>query len=567
MNPSCTLTPDQFQLVFPFHIGVDTELQICSLGRSLLKVDPSIQLGDSFDESFRIARPACTIGSFEQLADLKSSLIMLEPRRGTLCLRGQVLVNANRALIVGSPWIRSFDDIHRSGLTLRDFAFHDTTADLLFLVQAKGVALRETQQLSRRLQCQSKELMAAIQEAEFANRAKSVFLTNVSHELRTPMTAILGYADMIFDQLESTRQKEFLDIIRHQGKRLLAMMDDVLDLSHIESSGFKIQRKPIQVFEFLHDLERVFCSRFQSKGIRFQVQCHSHVPAEIHTNRTRLKQILKNLLDNAWTYTDEGQVDLVVEFVQGPAGGMLRMQVIDTGIGINPDDVERLFRPFTQADESHSRQHGGTGIGLAISRRLAQMLGGELSATSQPGQGSTFTLTIAADRPAQTVLASPTYGKPTRKRRVGSASYPYPELNCRILLVEDTPLNQAMIRRLLELASAEVVLAKHGLQAVELLVSDEESRFDLVLMDVQMPVLDGIEATRRIRQAGLDLPIIALTANALNRDREACLSAGCDDFLTKPVDRDRLFQAIRTQLERARPACDGVLETLAEEPV
>jgi len=386
--------------------------------------------------------------------------------------------------------------------------------------------------------------------AESATRAKSEFLANMSHEIRTPMTAILGYTDILMGSLSDAEHLELVHTIRRNGDHLLAIINGILDLSKIESGKLQMERIACSPAALLADVVSLMRVRAAGKNLDLTLEYAGPCPATILTDPTRLRQILVNLVGNAIKFTEAGEVRIVAGVVdRDTAKPKFACRVIDTGIGMTAEQIQSLFQPFQQADASTSRKFGGTGLGLAISKRLAEMLGGDITVESEPAKGSTFTVTINtgpltgiafSDRPAE-ALATPA---PTGAGASNTAAMP--ALNCRVLLVEDGPDNQRLIAFLLKKAGATVSLAGNGLVACrEVMAACKRGEpFDVVLMDMQMPILDGYEATRQLRSEGYGRPIIALTAHAMTEDRQTCLDAGCDDYLTKPIDRKRLLATI-----------------------
>jgi len=381
--------------------------------------------------------------------------------------------------------------------------------------------------------------------AEVANRAKSAFLANMSHEIRTPMTAILGYMDLMEDHgLSQERRKEHLEVIRRNGEHLLALINDVLDLSKIEAGRLEMEIAPCCLPSILADLASLMRVRAKEKGIALAVEYDGVVPETIRTDPAHLRQALVNLVGNAVKFTEQGGVRIVAslpaDWKDGAPG--VQFRVIDTGIGIEEARLRCLFEPFTQADPSTSRKYGGTGLGLAITHHIAELLGGEVTVQSSPGKGSTFTLTIPTgplegvnmlDSPAEAARSKPADSDPVRTAE-GLAGL-------RVLLAEDGIDNQRLITAILRNAGAEVEVAANGRIAVE---KASTGRFDVVLMDMQMPEMDGYDATRALRARGLSVPVLALTAHAMSGDREKCLAAGCSDHLTKPINRPALIAAI-----------------------
>ncbi len=390
-------------------------------------------------------------------------------------------------------------------------------------------------------------LQTALVKAENANRTKSEFLANMSHEIRTPMTAILGYADLLLDDhdmaLQEDRRNQALRTIRRNGEHLLDIINDILDLSKIEAGMMTVEAIACSPLRIVDDLVLMMRPRAEAKGISLSVTYPGRLPAEIHSDPTRLHQILVNLVGNAIKFTADGSVHLVARYV-AEEPSCLEFDVIDTGVGMQPEQLERLFLPFSQGDASTTRKYGGTGLGLAISRRIAGLLDGDVEVVSStPGGGSHFRFLLRGGVHAATTLIDPaatgamTSVNPSRTTNVAPLS------GCRILLAEDGADNQRLIAHLLQRASATVEIVDNGVKAIEAvqLAIAENRPFDIVLMDMQMPLLDGYQATSRLRADGYKGAIVALTAHAMSHDRDKCLAAGCSEYLTKPVDRRALI--------------------------
>jgi signal transduction histidine kinase/AmiR/NasT family two-component response regulator len=378
--------------------------------------------------------------------------------------------------------------------------------------------------------------------AEHANLAKSEFLANMSHEIRTPMTAILGYAELMLDPaLAEPERRESVLTIRRNGEHLLAIINDILDISKIEAGQMTVEMIPTSPRVVLEEVCSLMQVRAANKGITLSKEISGPLPAGVRTDPTRLRQILINIVGNAIKFTESGAVRIHVVFQDGPAP-VLRFDITDSGIGMTEEQIGRLFRAFSQADNSMSRRFGGTGLGLSISRRLAQMLGGDVTVSSEPGRGSTFSVTVSAE----VLAAHDDQGESFVESRGRKPADPEP-LNslagARILLAEDGSDNQRLITFHLKKAGASVEVAGNGEIALDRVRDHTRPRLDIVLMDMQMPVMDGYEAARSIRAVGEQLPVIALTAHAMDGDRDRCVSAGCNDYLTKPIDRVKLIEA------------------------
>jgi PAS domain S-box-containing protein len=389
-------------------------------------------------------------------------------------------------------------------------------------------------------------LREATHKAEQANRAKSEFLANMSHEIRTPMNAVIGLSYLLGETALSDEQQILLSKVKLASKSLLAVLNNVLDLSKIEAGELIVERAAFSLRELLKEVTEVMSVQADAKEIAFEFDASDDLPMALEGDATRLNQILSNLLSNAIKFTERGQVGLRVHVLSATADRMTLCFVVrDTGIGIPSDVKERLFAPFAQADASITRRFGGTGLGLSIVKRLVGLMGGEVRLESKPGLGSEFRVVLDFALASQKGLA--------RLQAAPVAPGAHALRGVRVLVVDDSEINLDVTKRILELEGAEVWLASNGQEAFER-IQAEPLAIDVVLMDVQMPVLDGHDATRRIRlELRLsDLPIIALTAGALSSERQRAAAAGMDDYITKPFDAKRLVSSILRHVDPKR---------------
>ena len=379
-------------------------------------------------------------------------------------------------------------------------------------------------------------------EAEQRAQAKGDFLATMSHEIRTPLNGILGMASILSGKELGQPERDCVEVIRRSGETLLALINDLLDLSKIEANRLELEQENFSLRETLAHAVQVVGGMAAEKGLSIDVSVADGVAPRFRGDRIRLGQVLLNLLSNAIKFTDEGSIKLRVESIPSKSPQhILLFSVVDRGIGISPEQQEKLFRPFTQAESSISRRFGGTGLGLTICRRLVEMMGGEIGVESTPGEGSTFWFTVHL-HPAAPEETAPAVEAPVN----AANSHLLPK---RVLLVEDNLVNQKVASLMLKKLGCEVDIAGNGAEAVQAVASNP---YDLVFMDCQMPVMDGLHATRTIRQAGgagTFIPIIAMTANAFAEDRAACLASGMNDYLSKPVTE----QALRSKLQQWAP--------------
>lgn len=464
--------------------------------------------------------------------------------------RAEIWSAAEKAMFSGAPYIAEYRVVRPDGATLwiegrgeyiKDingypFRFSGSSTNITERVESKIKLMQELEE-QKQLVAQLKQLQ---QSSDSSHKNKTVFLANVSHEIRTPLTAILGFADLLKDgPISDTEKKQFIETISRNGNALIKIIDDVLDLSKVEANCLELEKIEIPIKKFLHNVVHQFKEKARSKNIDLLLDIQNELPHAILSDSVRIQQVLSNLLSNAIKFTDVGRI--IVQVESNPkkhSQTEIQIRVIDTGIGLTEEQKSRLFQPFSQAETSTTRKFGGTGLGLALSKHLAEALGGHLVIENfQKDSGCTFTFTLTAEVPALTsVLAV-------------INSVVHPKMDCaplagfKVLLAEDSLDNQYFVERFLTKNGAIVSVAENGHEVIQKCNRDA---FDLILMDIEMPVMDGYETTRTLRQLGYDVPIVALTAHAMTEERHKTRDAGCNGHLTKPIDTRQLLTVLES---------------------
>ena len=423
--------------------------------------------------------------------------------------------------------------------------------------EAAEASNQELEQLNRCLQAAMERMNVLAQEAMVSNRAKTQFLNNMSHEIRTPLNAIMGFGELLTQAKLREPYYEYAQTIQESSVRLLKVINNILEISRLEADQVELHPQTCPLPEILEAIYFLYGPKLHEKGLSFSVQQSVPLPQEIHTDPVAIRQCLLSLIDNAIKFTHQGQVTLTIRVDSSTETEMICFEVTDTGVGIPSDKLQTIFDPFVQSDGASTRHFEGAGLGLAITRKLAKCLGGKVEARNRTNGGAIFTLSL------------PLYVPPNEEKSettTASQDNPLPrngKLRGRVLVAEDSRLNAQLIDRVLDNFGLESTLVTDGQKAVEKAMSEP---FDLILMDIQMPNMNGYEATTTLRRQGITQPIIALTANALPEDRDRCMAVGCNDYLTKPFQQDMLWEILVRYLavEKSETSLESVNVTSSE---
>jgi len=553
------LSPAQFQEVFPFHIAFDRAGRLVSAGRALARISPRLTPGCVLADVVSIERPHVPF-DLDALG-ASHTLFILRLHEPEATLRGQMIVDreAGTGLFLGSPWLTRIEEATALGLSLSDFPSHDAVGEFLLLFQTQQLALADAEGLADRLLTQRAELRLANQRLadqerrlteknealSRAARLKDEFLSSMSHELRTPLNAVIGMSESLIEGTYGDLDDEqcrALGLIESSGRHLLELINDILDLSRIEADRLELDLTDVDVTAVCRAAMAMVGPAAQKKDLTLRTMLDGAV-SRVCADERRLTQILVNLLSNAVKFTPEGGA-VTLSVTGQPRRGVLELAVADTGIGIASEDLSRLFQRFSQLDSSLARKHNGTGLGLVLTKRMAMLHGGDVAVESTPGRGSTFTVTLPWA--SGTSAASAPVVRPSSETALMRA--PSDDASARhLLIVDDNPGNLRVVADFLRARGYRVELAA---SAAEGIATARATRPALILMDVQMPATDGLEATRQIRQdpALAGTPVVALTSLAMKGDRERCLAAGMDDYISKPVKLTELLATIEQRL-------------------
>lgn len=523
------LSASDFETAVPFGFVVDANGTLTIVGAALRR-RLGAQPGTHVDEVFRVIRPA-RVSSFVDLSISTKSTVLLRALHEDLELKGSTMAldDGARTAFWGGAVVRDIGEFKQRGLQISDFPPSDATPDLLLSMQATRTALNDARELGEKLK-------SALRNAEAATEAKARFLATMSHEIRTPLNGFGSMIDLLHDGELTSDQRDNLDTMDVCTQSLLVLVNDILEFSKLEAGKVEVAREPVLLHQAITRITEFFRASANERGVALRVRIDASDDTWLSMDFDRVRQIVSNLLGNALKFTPEGHIQLHVHL---PADNQLTVDVRDTGIGVALESQQRLFEPFVQADASTTRRFGGTGLGLSISRQLAVAMGGDVHLVHSNDAGSHFRMSITAE-----TVPAPEVSSESRGESVTSVSF----VGSTVLVAEDDLTNQHIARKMLEKLGVTATIVADGLCAVD---ASQSAHFDLILMDLMMPNLNGIEATHRIRSGDgpcSQVPIVAFSAAAFGTDRAAAIDAGMSDFLEKPARLASLRAALAKHL-------------------
>ena len=527
------LSKHTFEKLFPFHIVINENCEMIKVGRSMQKHLPDLMILGFFD-LFKIKRPFSAKPNFESIIKYQNQIFVLEFLPKNILFKGQLIKeeNDNNAIFLLTPWLTNVEQLETSGILITDFAMHDSVPDLLQVLKNQDLSLLDYKLLSEKLKL-------AKDEAEENQRVKSQFLANMSHEIRTPINGILGLADFLLQKQLDKETHDYVGIIQNSGELLLHIVNDILDFSKIEADKIVFESIAFNLNDELAKLFKSLSFIANKNHNTLDYEIAPNTPELISCDLGKLQQILSNLISNASKFTKDGYIDVAISSsILSENKGILQISVKDTGIGIPEDKIDTIFQSFTQENATTSRKYGGTGLGLTITKRLIELQGGSLKVQSRVGVGSDFTFSIPFD----------VVNKIQENNNLDFDIEKVCFNQQKILLVDDNKINLLVAKLLLVHWNLEVDEANNGLVALELV---KNNHYDLILMDMQMPEMDGLEATKLIRLMNNDvknIPIIAMTANVLEEEKNKCFDAGMNDYISKPFNKIEFAKILQLYL-------------------
>ena len=547
---------EQFSKLFPFHFVVDANMRVLQTGAVLARICPQFRVGQDMNDHFSLfdlSRERAQRITPELISRRKAGIFIFKSAASDLSLRLQAMIlrDPERYLFLGSPWVRELKEMKLLQLVLNDFALHDSTVDMLQITQTNDITKRDLAtsitNLEHSVAVRTAELSLANAELSRVMRSKDDFLSAMSHELRTPLNAVLGLSESLAEGVYgdmNTKQTKSINTIMESGQHLLTLINELLDIAKIGAGKMELDLTNFHVEDVCQSSLRFVLEQAQKKNIKLAL-IMDNKSVTLTADERRLKQILVNLLSNAVKFTDEGSVTL--ETKCDVESESLMFSVRDTGLGIAAEDLSRLFIPFTQLDSKLSRQYPGTGLGLTLVMKLVELHGGSVSVESKIGEGSCFAIRIPCKGLDVFTSDAAKQNKIDAAQEMSLESLS--ENTPLILIADDNEINLMTVTDYLLANKLRVIQARDGLEAVKMVREQVPS---LVLMDIQMPLMDGLDAIAHLRadDKHAAIPIIALTSRAMVGDRERCLAAGADEYMSKPVNMKQLIKTIHTHLPK-----------------